>query len=120
VAATHARALYASANAQRGCAKREPRSAVLHTPSRTDVSLLKAELHRRHFPHGLSDEKLLKLVRHVRAHSTGKDLIGVCADCAVQWPRPEWLVVIVGPMNLSPEMLNTEDKADPKEWGPAG
>jgi hypothetical protein len=44
----------------------------------------------------------------------------ICADAIALWPRPDWLVVLIGHSphdGALTEMLHRDDRATVEEWG---
>lgn len=47
--------------------------------------------------------------------------VDLAADAVAMWPRPAWLVSLLGEAPFPPaEMVHAEDRADPAEWGTCG
>lgn len=79
------------------------------------VLKLRADLTRRHIPHGtLADARLFAVI------DTCGDW-GLASDAISMMPRPGWVELLVGPFPVANiEMTGLEDRADVDEWGHMG
>lgn len=85
---------------------------------RTEAAKIKQELHDRGLHHAdkLSDHDLCKLYELLSKLPVDAR-VGMAVDALVQWPRPLWLVDLLGPYPLGLENLNPADIATGGEWG---
>lgn len=77
---------------------------------------LRVELRRRQHP----DTNTLTTAQLAGVALRVKD-IELAADAIFMWPRPGWLQRMIGPGSMPQvEMLHSEDRAHPGDWGPLG
>ena len=96
--------------------------AVLSSSAiRTEAAKIKRELQDRGLHHAdrLTDMDLHRLYEKFSGLPVA-DRVGLAADALVQWPRPAWLVDLLGVYPLELELLNPGDVASREEWGSFG
>lgn len=96
--------------------------AVLSSSAiRVEAAKIKNELRDRglHHADNLTMEELCKVYARFSSLPVA-ERVALAADALVQWPRPFWLMDLLGshaqyPLDL--EMTNPADIASPEEWG---
>ena len=88
------------------------------------VRLIRIEMRTLGFPHAdaLDDITVLKLHHKVAARTptlTAAEIVGVCVEVLIKYPRPEWAVRLIGAYPQCFEFSNPADIASLGEWGHA-